>query len=173
MFFRPCLSRREMESRRAPTSKEVRRPDTSTRETGPACRMMTEKFVGCTVHTLSAGEDILPVRQRPCAGNSQDKNGVDGTAIVGSRNSPHTVTGAGPRARSPVPGKDNSRDRRLWDEIAVPAPQDRRAAKPAAKQCPENNRSDRSLRFVAAVERAANNPRLATADGCARWPSIQ
>jgi len=31
--------------------------------------MVIEKFVGCTVRTRSAGEDILPAGYRPCAEN--------------------------------------------------------------------------------------------------------
>jgi hypothetical protein len=42
----------------------------------PAWRIVIEKFVGCTVRTRSAGEDILPARQPLCAENLRKKKVV-------------------------------------------------------------------------------------------------
>src|SRR6266568_9182399 len=119
MFFRPCFKRREMDSRRAPVSKEVRRPETSRREIGPAWRMVTEKFVGCTVRTPLAGEVILPVRGKPCAENFYAKEDRCGPGSVHrcARNLSPAPIGASPRARSQVPERDNSRAGPLLDEF--------------------------------------------------------
>ena len=51
---------------------------------GPAWRIVMEKFVGCTVRTRSAREDILPARQPLCAENLLKKK------IVGKRGAPLT-----------------------------------------------------------------------------------
>src|SRR6266436_6233096 len=63
MSLWPCLSSLEMESRSAPVSNEVKRPETSTSETKPAWRILIEKFASVTVHALSAGGIILPAEQ--------------------------------------------------------------------------------------------------------------
>jgi hypothetical protein len=66
-----------MESRSAPVSKEVNRPETSTSETTPAWRILIEKLASVTVHALSAGGIILPAEQGSERKNSE-KEGVCG-----------------------------------------------------------------------------------------------
>src|SRR5207245_6942152 len=147
--------------------------------------MVTEKIVGSTVLIRSIREDILPngtgavsrkLLEESCVGSSVMWLG----AIHHAELLPHDhCEGRGaslrqaPRARFPSQLRDSSRDRPLLDGIAAPAPQDKRAAEPAAKQRLENNHSERSPHSATGGERAANSPRLAEADECARWPSIR
>src|SRR5437016_2093914 len=144
MFFRPCFNRREMDSRKAPVSKEVRRPETSRREIGPAWLMVAEKFVSCTVRTPSAGEVILPVSGKQCAENFYAKE---------DRCGPGSVHRCG-RDLSPEPMIGNRKDAARETELFRPKMQQRLFT--VAAHFPGHPRKRRNAPAVLAN---LNNPR--------------
>jgi hypothetical protein len=172
-----------MDSRKAPVSKEVRRPETSRREIGPAWRMVTEKFVGCTVRTPSAGEVILPVRGKPWAENFYAKEDRCGPAVFTDAQGicrPHLWAHDHAQAPAPAFSKPHAHDLRFRRETIPELVRCWTKSQRGRNQINQRRSllqghprqiaiaSDLSASAIAG-ERAASNPRPEAVSECARW----
>src|SRR5258706_2822747 len=172
-----------MESRSAPDSKEVNRPETSTSETRPDWRILMEKSAMVTVQALSGGRKQFYQWNRRGTSNIPKKQKIvkkNVGPVTASAERPFAICASlsgvrgasfprGPRERFPDRARDISGARRWWGEIATRARPYKRAEGLAAAQRRENSRNEQFLRSATRAECATTSRRPPRAGECARW----